>query len=245
MVEMRQIKVDGFDGPLDLLLDLIERQKLDITAISLAQVTDQYWQHVESRRETEPDALSEFIVIGSRLLYLKSCAIIPSASPPSANLPSDSEEVAASLTGMLEEYKQFKDVASHFRQLEEQGHHTYARPNQGKTAPLSPGLQGVTLNTLLDAVKEALSRKPAEPEGGLLHIEPMSVDVKVQEIEAALARRRGRLQLRSLLTDCQTRTEIIVVFLAVLELIKTGGIWAEQDRPFGEITLVASGNEPA
>ena len=245
MIEMRQIKVDGFDGPLDLLLDLIERQKLDITGIALTQVTDQYWQHVKSRRETEPEALGEFIVIGSKLLYLKSCAVIPSASPPSTDVSGDAEEVAVDLTGMLKEYKRFKDAASLFRQLEEQGHHTYARPNPGKTPSLSPGLQGVTLDTLLDAVKEALARKPVEPEGGLLHIEPITVDVKVQEIGAALTRQRGRLQLRSLLADCQTRTEVVVVFLAVLELIKTGGIWAEQDRPFGEITLVSEGNETA
>ncbi len=246
MVEMRQIKVDGFDGPLDLLLDLIERQKLDITGIALAQVTDQYWHHVESSRwQAEPEALGEFIVIGSKLLYLKSCAVIPSASPPSIDVPSDAKEVAADLTGMLEEHKRFKDAASLFRQLEEQGHHTYARPNPGKTASLSPGLQGVTLNTLLATVKEVLAQKPAEPEGGLLHIEPITVDVKVHEIGAALARRRGRLHLRSLLADCQTRTEVVVVFLAVLELIKTGDIWAEQDRPFGEITLVSKGDETA
>ncbi len=242
---MLEIKVDGFDGPLDLLLDLIERQQLDITALSLVKITDQYWRHVQSEREMAADALAEFIVVGSKLLYLKSCAVIPSAEAPSADLKPEAEAVASSLTDMLEEYKRFKDAADLFRQLEEQGHRTYARPGPSQAAPLPPGLHGVTLDTLREAVQEALDRTPPEPEGALLHIEPISVDEKVREIETALARRRGRLHLRSLLTDCQTRTEIVVVFLAVLELINTGRLWAEQDRPFGDITLVQSAPEPA
>jgi len=235
---MLQIKVDGFDGPLDLLLDLIERQQLDITALSLVQITDQYWQHVESVREMHPDALAEFIVVGSKLLYLKSCALLPSFSASPRDLRSEAEEVAGSLTQMLEEYKRFRDAAELFRQLEEQGHRTYARLAPARGVPLPPGLQGVTVDTLLEAVKEALARKPPEPEDGVFHIEPISVNEKVQEITAALTRRRGRLRFRSLLAACQTRTEIVVLFLAVLELIKSGRLWAEQDRPFGEITLV-------
>ena len=242
---MLQIKVDGFDGPLDLLLDLIERQRLDITALSLVEITDQYWQHVESTREMQPDALAEFIVVGSKLLYLKSCALLPSASPPPGDLRPEDEEVAGQLTQMLEEYKRFKDAADLFRQLEEQGHRTYARLAPTKGVPLPPGLHGVTLDTLLEAVKEALARKPPEPEEGVLHIEPVSVDEKVQYIAAVLARRRGRLSFRPLLAACQTRTEIVVLFLAVLELIKAGRLWAEQDRPFGEIILVEGAAEPA
>ena len=239
-----QIKVDGFDGPLHLLLDLIERQQLDITTLSLVQITDQYWQHLESAPQIEPDTLADFIVVGSKLLYLKSCALLPSASPPSADLRPEAEEVAGQLTQMLEEYKRFKDAADLFRQLEEQGRHTYARLAPAKGVPLPPGLQGVTLDTLLETVKEALARKPEETEVGVLHIEPVSVDEKLRDITAALTRRRGRLRFRPLLAACQTRTEIVVLFLAVLELIKVGRLWAEQERPFGEITLVEAAAEP-
>ncbi|HEU4759159.1 MAG TPA: ScpA family protein [Dehalococcoidia bacterium] len=239
---MLQIKVDGFDGPLDLLLDLIERNQLDITALSLIEITDQYWHHVESAPEIQPDALAEFIGVGSKLLYLKSCALLPSASPPEAR--ADAEDVAGELTEMLEEYRRFKDAADLFRQLEEQGRRTYARLAPPKGIPLPPGLQGVTLDTLLEAVKEALARKPAEPEEGILQIEPVSVDEKARDITAALVR-RGRLRFRPLLAACKTRTEIVVLFLAVLELIKSGQLWAEQERPFGEITLVEAAPEPA
>src|SRR2546425_3789726 len=87
--EMVQIKVEGFDGPLDLLLDLIEHEKLDITALSLAEITDQYWREIESpgalaqtgNRLLDPEALAEFIAIGSKLLYIKSAALVNGSRP--------------------------------------------------------------------------------------------------------------------------------------------------------------------
>ena len=239
-----QIKVDGFDGPLDLLLDLIDRQQLDITALSLVQITDQYWQHVESFDGVDPDALADFIVVGSKLIYLKSCALLPSASPPTGQLQPDAEGLAAELAQMLDEHRRFKDAADIFRQLEDEGRHAYARLAPTKGVPLPPGLEGVTVDTLLEAVREALNRKPPEPEQGILEIEPVSVDEKIRDVGAALARRRGRLRFRPLLAACKTRTEIVVLFLAVLELIKSGRLWAEQEHPFGDITLVESRPEP-
>ncbi len=115
---MLELKVDGFSGPLDLLLDLIEREKLDITTLSLAQVADQYWQHVESQQDLEPDALADFIRIGSKLLYVKSCALLPSASPPKEELRPDEGVAAAELASMVEESKRFRDAAAALGQLE-------------------------------------------------------------------------------------------------------------------------------
>jgi segregation and condensation protein A len=235
---MLELKVDGFSGPLDLLLDLIEREQLDITALSLAQVADQYWQHVESNGGLEPDALADFILIGSRLLYIKSCALLPSASPPKEELRLDEGDVAAELARMVEEYKRFRDAAEILGELEEKGRRGYTRLAPGKEVPLPPGLQGVTLDGLMQAVREALARKPPEPEEAILEIEPVTVDEKIGELSLALERGGGRLAFRRLLAACQTRTEIVVLFLAVLEMIKGGRLWAEQARPFGDITLV-------
>ncbi len=242
---MLELKVDGFSGPLDLLLDLIEREQLDITALSLAQVADQYWQHVQSQEELEPDALSEFILVGSKLLYIKSCALLPSASPPKEELRRDEAEVAAELARMVEEYKRFRDAAELLGELEEKGQRAYTRLAPGKEIPLPPGLQGVTVDTLMEAVQEALSRKPPEPEEAVLEIEPVTVDEKIGELSLALERSKGKLAFRPLLRECQTRTEIVVLFLAVLEMIKAGRLWAEQDRPFGDISLVETAAEPA
>jgi segregation and condensation protein A len=242
---MLELKVDGFSGPLDLLLDLIERQQLDITALSLAQVADQYWQHVESQQGLEPDALADFILVGSKLLYIKSCALLPSASPPQEEPRRDEGEVAAELTRMVEEYRRFRDAAELLGELEGKGRRAYTRLAPGKEIPLPPGLQGVTLDTLMQAVREALARKPPEPEEEVLEIEAVTVDQKIGELSLALERSRGKLAFRPLLASCETRTEIVVLFLAVLEMIKVGRLWAEQDRPFGDITLVETAAEPA
>jgi len=242
---MLELKVDGFSGPLDLLLDLIEREQLDITALSLAQVAGQYWQYVESQQDLEPDALAEFILIGSKLLYIKSCALLPSAAPPKEELPRDEGDAAAELTRMVDEYRRFRDAAEILGDLEEKGRRTYTRLAPGSDIPLPPGLQGVTVDTLMQAVREALARTPPEPEQAILEIEPVTVDEKIGELSLTLERARGRLAFRGLLAACQTRTEIVVLFLAVLEMIKAGRLWAEQDRPFGDITLVETAPEPA
>ncbi len=242
---MLELKVDGFSGPLDLLLDLIEREQLDITTLALAQVADQYWEHVESRQELEPDALAEFILIGSKLLYIKSCALLPSATPPKEEFRPDEGEAAAELTRMVEEYRRFRDAAEVLGDLEEKGQRTYTRLAPGSDIPLPPGLQGVTVDTLMQAVREALARTPPEPEEAVLEIEPVTVDEKIGELSLTLERSGGRLKFRPLLAACQTRTEIVVLFLAVLEMIKAGRLWAEQRRAFGDITLVETAAEPA
>ncbi len=245
MGEMVQIKVEGFDGPIDLLLDLIEREKLDITALSVAEVTEQYWREIESAPDFDPDTLAEFIGIGSKLMYIKSCALLPGAQAPAGDLREQIEEAAGEITQLLEEHKRFKEAIELFRQLEEEGRRTYGRMDPAKRVPLPPGLEGVTVDTLLDAVKEALARRPPEPEEAVLHIEPVTVNEKIAEVTKALSRRGGRLRFRPLLAACQTRTEIVVLFLAVLELIKSGRLWAEQPEAFGEIELIEAAAEPA
>jgi segregation and condensation protein A len=242
--QMVQIAVEGFSGPIDLLLDLIDRKQLDITGLSLADVTDQYWREIESAA-MDADALAEFINVGSRLLYIKSCALLVTPQPPTTDLKEQLDEAAGALTELLEEHKRFKDAVDLFRQLEEEGRRTFARAAPVKNVPLPPGLEGVTVDTLLNAVKEALASKPPEPEEAVLHIEPVTVNEKIDEVSGALHNHRGRLGFHPLLKACKTRTEVVVLFLAILEMIKGGGLWAEQDQPFGEITLVETAVEPA
>jgi segregation and condensation protein A len=237
MGEMVQVSVDGFNGPVDLLLELIDKNELDITALSLAEVTDQYWKEIEDG-EMEADVLAEFIGIGSRLLYIKSCALLPGAREPAADLRDEIDTAAEELTHLLEEHKRFKDAFDLFRQLEEEGRRTFARTAPVRNVPLPPGLEGVTLDTLLSAVKEALAAAPPEPEVEIIHIEPVTVNEKIDEISEKLTKGKGRLPFKPLLTACKSRTEIVVLFLAVLELIKGGTLWAEQETAFGDIDLI-------
>src|SRR3989304_2681688 len=165
---MLELKVAAFSGPLALLLDLIEREQLDITTLSLAQVADQYWRHVESNGGLEPDALADYILVGSKLLYIKSCALLPSASPPKEELRLDEGDAAAELARRGEEYRRFRDAAGVRGEREEKGQRGYPRLAPGKEVPLPPGLQGVTVDGLMQAVREALARKPPEPEEAVL-----------------------------------------------------------------------------
>lgn len=244
MGEMVDVAVSGFSGPVDLLLDLIEQRQLDVTALSLAEVTDQYWREIQAAegQEMDPDTLADFINLGSQLLYIKSCALLPGANPPAADLEQELDAATEELTHLLEEHKRFREAVDLFRQLEEEGRRTFARMSPVKNVPLPPGLEGVTLDTLLAAVKEALAQRPAEDgapeEEAVIHIEPVTVNEKIAEVSQVLRRNSGRHRLKPLLAECKTRTEVVVLFLAILEMIKGGRLWAEQETPFGDIELI-------
>lgn len=236
---MLQIKIRNFEGPLDLLLELVEKEKVDIISLSLSQIADQYWEHIESGR-VDPDELAEYIVIGSRLLYAKSRAVIPGATHPVSE-PYVDKGPSANLADTLMGYKKFKEAIQFFQELEDNGRRAYGRPSSFKADSLAPGLEGVTLDNLVGAVQAALSRHTADEEEVVVDLETFSLEEKTDEISSTLKRGGGRVAFRSILAKCSSRTEIVVLFLAVLEMIKKGSLWAEQAGTFGEIELV----EPA
>ena len=245
MGEMVQIQVRGFEGPIDLLLELIDSKELDITTLSLAEVADQYWRELETAGDLDADTLSDFINVGSKLLVIKSNALLPGAEPPPGDLDERIDATAADLAAALEEHRRFRDAVDLFRQIEEEGRRTFARAAPPKNVPLPPGLEGVTLDNLLSAVKDALAKRPAEAgeEETVIHIEPVTVNEKIKEISGALAKKRGRLRFRPMLEACTTRTEIVVLFMALLEMIKGGTLWAEQTEAFGDIELIDTATE--
>ena len=236
---MLEIKIRNFEGPLDLLLELVEKEKVDIISLSLAQIADQYWEHIESG-SVDPEELAEYIVIGSRLLYAKSRAVIPSATHP-ASEPYVEKDPSADLADTLTGYKKFKEAIQFFQELEDNGRRAYSRPSSLKADSLASGLEGVTLDNLVGAVQAALSRHTADEEEVVIDLETFSLEEKAEDISSTLKRGGGRVAFRSILAKCSSRTEIVVLFLAVLEMIKKGSLWAEQAGTFGEIELV----EPA
>jgi len=236
---MFELKLSVFQGPLDLLLHLIVREELDITTVSLAQVTDQYWAYLHPASGLDPEALAEFIAIGARLLYIKSRTLLPELRPRPRE--EEKEDAGEALALMLVEYKRFRQAAETFRDLEERGQRAYPRLAPPKGVLLPPGLKGVTLDGLLSIFQEALSRQPVEePTEGAIPREPVTVDEKIETVMAAVERGRGRASFRALVEACTSRTEVIVVFLAVLELMKGSRIYAEQEESFGDIALVAT-----
>ncbi len=227
-----QIQLPVFEGPLDLLLRLIEREELDITTVALAQVTDQYLAHLDQLDHHQMKEMSSFLVIAAKLLLIKSLALLPR---PSAG-PTEAEDVGDELVHQLKIYKRFKEIASMLHDRDEQGLHSYVRPTA--LPPLDPQLDlgDVTIGDLLTTVQEALNAVPAPPAGEVVSPVTVTIAEQTASIEQHLSRRR-RVSFRQILSKATTRVEIIVTLLALLELIKQDRVKVRQERLFGEIVI--------
>ena len=231
-----QLALPIFQGPLDLLLHLIEREELDITNIALVQVADQYMEYIRSSEQINLDALADFIYIGARLLLLKSRALLPRPKTEQ-ELLSEYEDPTEDLARQLREYKLFKEAAGQLRTIEQAGLHSYPRIAPPPELPPPLGLDGITLDLLRDLVELALTRVPEEEPQAVIRPHRITVREKVAQIREQLLE-HGRLSFQALMLECQTRMEIIVSFMAVLELIKSQVLDAVQDAAFSDIVLV-------
>lgn len=233
---MLAVKTPVFEGPLDLLLHLIEREDLDITTVSLIQVTDQYIAALRTADSIDLRALAEFVAVGAKLLLLKSRALLPRTAEQMAADALEMEEIAVDLTAQLEEYRVFKGAASYLRELEEAGHRSFVRVAPPPVDWLPTGLERVTMKRLLSALARAIERLPAAPPPERLQRALINIAERRRSIMDSV-KRRGRVSFARLISDCRTRLEAIVTFIAILDLLKTEDLIAEQDDAFGEIIL--------
>jgi segregation and condensation protein A len=225
-----ELQLEVFQGPLDLLLTLIERRRLEITEISLAAVADQYLQAVRALPEPDTELLAEFVVIGARLLLLKSRALLP--QPRSE----EEEEPLDDLTDRLEQYRRFKELAQLIASRVESGQQAFQHPARPELAELQP-----TLAPLDAAVLARLWRSLAHRA-----VMPARVDDAPRARISVAARLEG---LRELLRDSaelrweqvagETLDELIATFLAVLELVRRSELRVVQEGCFGPIRLQA------
>lgn len=238
-----------FEGPLDLLLHLIEQEELDISEVSLVAVTDQYLQSLGQLEEIQPGALADFLVVASRLLYIKSARLLPKLA---VNVEEDEEESSDSLIRHLLEYRQFKRIAGGLRTREELGMRAFGRTPSvmdfglRDTKPVDLG--DLELGSLQAALRKALQRMPVDPEPPKVHPYPVTVAEQIEIVRAAFARMPElgsdapssvSLRFSELLDGKVSRIEVLVTFLAVLELIKQHELHAVQEATFGEILLTA------
>lgn len=229
-----------FEGPLDLLLSLIEREELDITRISLAQVADQYLALLEQVEETRPDQLADFLVIAAKLVLIKSEALLP--RPPRAVAESE-PDVGDELAEQLKLYKQFKAAALQLEQRKEMGLRTFVRLAPPPKINPQPDLTGITLTDLLTAVQAALKLKPEDlPVDDVVSRRKITVREQMELISRSLQFKK-HLIFQEMLAQAASRVEIAVTLLAVLELIKRQTIVVYQERLFGEIIIKARPEE--
>ena len=233
--ETYQVRLPVFEGPLDLLLQLIERERLDISVVSIAAVTEQFLIYVRQIEDLRPDTLADFLVMAARLVWIKSRILLPQPTRPDDE---EEEDPAEALARQLKEYKRFKEAAQLLRAIEERGQHTYPRvaPPPELDARLEEG--SITLDGLLAAAQRAILSLPPPPPVPAGVVVPFTLTIRDQ-IELIHRETTGgrAVTFRSLLQNARHRVEVIVTLLAVLELIKRGKVDAVQDEMFGDIII--------
>jgi segregation and condensation protein A len=227
------VQLPVYEGPLDLLLSLIERAELDITTVSLALLTDQYLSFIHGLDQASADDLSAFLVIAAKLLQIKSEALLP--RPPERE-PGE-EDVGQSLVDQLKLYKRYKEIAVALDERQLAGLRTFLRVAPPPKVDAKLDLSNLSLEDLLAAAKSVYARAQAkEPLGSVIAAPKITIREKIDLISKTL-KQLSRASFRSLLGDKPTRLEVVVTFLALLELVKRYRVEARQESIFSEIQI--------
>ena len=231
-----RINTPLYEGPLDLLLDLIEKAQLDITKLALAQVTDQYLDYLRNLEDSNPAEVSAFLVIAARLVLIKSTALLPHQANPER--PETEEDDGEALAQQLIKYRRFKQLAAWLANRENANLRTFLR--LAAPAPrFEPRLdmEDVTLDDLIGMAYQVFIGKADLPAlSKVVSMQHITVREKIQAI-IDLLRREGGVSFRTL-AGSHTKLEIVITFLAMLELIKRSTIQVEQSDLFGDINLL-------
>ena len=214
---------------------LIRRDELDIQDIPIARLTEQYLEYVRLLEQVDPNTAGEFLVMASTLVELKSRALLP--TPPPEPLQAEDTDPRSILVRQLLEYKRFKDAAEQLGQAAEERARRFGR----RPADLPKELQGLELEEaqvwdLLEAFGKVMTAIGQGPTRQEIRYDDTPVELYAAEIEAAL-RQDGPTTFQTLFAERASRSEVVGYFLALLELIRTGRIRAEQDRNFGTIYI--------
>ena len=236
-----RIRTEVYEGPLDLLLDLIEKAQLDITRLALAQVTDQYLEYLHNLEEHSAADVSAFLVVAARLLQIKSAALLPRPSI-STQFGEDEEDAGEELARQLILYRRFKQIAQFLDERQQQNLRAYLRiaPVSIKIEP-KVDLSEVTLEDLLQAARDVfLSRQTQQELSTVVSLPRITIKEKIFAIRNYLMQ-QSRGQFTQLLAS-SNRVEIVVTFLALLELVKRHFVRANQPELFGEIEFETMAN---
>jgi segregation and condensation protein A len=236
-MEDLKISLPLYEGPLDLLLDLIRRQKLDIYDIPIAKVTGQYLAYLHLMEEMNVDVASEFLLIAAQLIYIKSRMLLP---PDPDALPEEQEDPRAELVRRLLEYEKFKNAAQMLYQREMIENASWSNPGEVamEAAELEPELN-VTLYDLLLSLRDVLKRAEQRPSMEVNRDE-FSVEQMMAFLFEKIVSHRGAVSVTDVLPEIASRRALITAFLALLELTRLHAIFLKQERAFGEITARAN-----
>lgn len=226
--------LEVFEGPLDLLLYLIKKDEIDIHDIPISQITSQYLAYIEMMKLLNLNVAGEFVVMASTLIYIKSKLLIPRERLSEEDIDVDPRQ---ELVDQLLEYQKYKEIAERLAEKEKERHDIFTRP-EAEWDTITEGdmsMRDVTLHELFNAFYNVLDVvKEKGPE--LLEQEKVTVADKIREILARLREETG-FTLRGFCRDTGNKIEIIVTFLALLELARLRELVLKQQENFGEITI--------
>lgn len=231
-----KVKLEVFEGPLDLLLYLIKKDEVDIYDISLERITQQYLEFMEAFKVLDLEVAGEFVVMAANLIYLKSRALLPVAVQP----PEEEEEEDDprwDLIRQLVEYKKFKDAAAQLSQREVEQSNLFARMSESAEAQPERPLGDVSVFDLINAFNKVIKRIESKSEN-LREIfeENYTVSDKIDLI-MKMTGSGVPLKFTELFASAASRAEIVVTFLALLELVRLKQLRCVQPEVFGEIEL--------
>jgi segregation and condensation protein A len=228
-----RVKLDVFEGPLDLLLHLVKKDEVDLTDIPIAKITDQYMGYLELFQQLDLDIAGEYLVMAATLLHLKSRTLLPGDETPEEE---EGDDPRAELVRQLLEYQRFKEAADMLHRRDLLDRDVFARdPAREENDSDQDVVYDVSLGDLLDALQDVLKR--AAPE--IVHevvLEQISLRERICFILDAL-RERQTMMFTDLFPIGSTRLQILTTFLGLLELVRTRMVHILQEQQFGPITL--------
>ncbi|MBQ8636510.1 MAG: segregation/condensation protein A [Clostridia bacterium] len=238
-MEKMQYKLESFNGPLDLLLHLITKNKVSIWDIPIVDITEQYLEAIEGIEDSALEDTSEFLVLAAQLLYIKSKMLLPKPETDE-----EEEDPREELARRLEEYKLFKEASVSLRKNEFSSRYMFFKPEEKIEFPLPEYDKHHEVDELLDAFAAIIARKERKkkPEkrafSGIVGREKVSVEDMVEKVCKYLAK-KPKLNFKSVFKPDDSKPEMIATFLAILEMIKLNKIKAEYDNDRKDFVLTA------
>ncbi len=234
-----KITTEVYEGPLDLLLQLIEQAELDITKLSLARVTDQYLAHLQSLVDHDPVEVSAFLVIAAKLVYIKSSILLPST--PDAE-QAEEEDLGDQLARQLIEYKKYKEIAFWMKDREQARLQSFYRVGAPPKFREVLDIAGLSADDLVEILMEIyFENENFTPLSDVVTITTLTIKNKINEI-IRYFKESQYSDFETILGAHPSRLDLVVTFLALLELIKHHTIEATQENLFGNIKLDCVGS---
>ena len=234
-----RVQFDVFEGPLDLLLHLVKKQEVDIYQVNLTRIASEFVAYIDQMRELDLEIAGEFLVMAATLIYIKSRELLPADQKPEAQIgEEDEEDPRFELIRRLVEYKKFKDAAAELQSLESRMDQVYEHRSAPVVLPeVEPQRrEPVSIFDLIQAVSIILKRFGERDDVREIQADPYTVSEKMAALRI-LIQEKGRFRFSELFAEARSRSEVVVTFLAMLELTRLRHLQVIQSEDFGEIEV--------